>query len=1334
MVRGVDMNKLSVLRETAMLAGAYAPDLVRDELLPEIFSATASRLPNKVALRFAGEAWTFAELDALSDRMAAELGAAGVAPGTFVGLFVERSPFLLAAVLGILKAGGAFLPFDPKAPVDRIETSLSDCAAGALVVDHARMEATDGLSVRRVSLESLVAAPMPRMVVSPRDRGLDRDHPAYVIYTSGSTGRPKGIAVAHRNICHFARSENVVLGVTETDVVWNGFSPAFDMSLEEVWTAWLVGATVVVASPEEHAALDRLPEILTEKGITVLHAVPSLVATFEHDVPSIRVLNVGGEACPPSVVERWWRPNRRILNTYGPTETTVTATAAELRPYLPITIGVPLPNYTAYVLDDFLNPVAPGEVGELCIGGPGVSLGYVGRPELTAEKFVSNPFGGTATGDPMIYRTGDHASVDETGAIVFHGRIDDQVKLRGYRIELGEIEAELSRCEEIAGTAVALKKDAAGTDQLVAYVLPRAGAAIDPAALRARLAAKLPAYMVPNLYKTLDALPRLPNGKMNRKALPEIGDLSAVGDDREIVAPRTATERALVEAIARLIPGRPASVTDDFFTDLGGHSLLAARLVSDLRREAAFRAVALQDLYAGRTLEGIAARIDAAARPIEAAAAPVRAFAPVPRLRFLACGAMQFVGLLVIYGLFAAQILVPFLTYSFVSEEIDGIAIPALAALAVFTVVPPLTILLSIAAKWIIIGRYKPGEYPVWGAYYMRWWFVSRLLEIVPTNYLSGTPIYNIYHRLLGARIGRDCYLGTLDIGAADLVSIGDHSSFGNGVVLQNAVVEDGLLKIGRCDVGAHAYVGSNAVVGRDARVGDWCELGDLGALADGGAIPDGEAWIGSPAHFKAKVDRAAVGEPDPVSRPAAIGYGFAFALLVLLFPLVALIPALPIIVTLDTLDAAVPNGDFSYLVLTPILSLLYIVLVALEIVVLRWVILPRVKEGVYRTASVFYLRKWFVDQMMDLSLGVLHTLYASLYLAPWYRALGVKLGKRAEVSTASSVTHDLLEIGDESFVADAVTLGDAQIRHGRLTLKRTRIGTRTFIGNGALVPDGTDVPDGVLIGCLSVPPEDASRMREGTTWFGIPSEELPTRQTFAGYKADLTFRPTPWRIAGRLAVEFVRIVLPGAVTLACTMLLISATYEMYDDYGVAVSALSFAPLYLAIFGIPVFAVTVLVKWLFVGRYRPGEHPMWTPFVWRSEAVTSIYESLAVPYFLGALCGTPFLSPCMRLLGVRVGKQVFWDTTDVTEFDVVSIGDNAALNEDCGPQTHLFEDRVMKIGPVEIGAHAVVGARSIVLYGARIEEGARLGASSLAMKGETLPAGTAWAGSPAQAA
>ena len=455
----------------------------------------------------------------------------------------------------------------------------------------------------------------------------------------------------------------------------------------------------------------------------------------------------------------------------------------------------------------------------------------------------------------------------------------------------------------------------------------------------------------------------------------------------------------------------------------------------------------------------------------------------------------------------------------------------------------------------------------------------------------------------------------------------------------------------------------------------------------------------------------------------------FAFSLFV--FPFVVLLPLLPTIMIINNIDNSTPDYDFSYLIVTPSLALSYIIVFTFVTVVLTRLLQWGIKPGKYPIYSMFYVRKWFADQLMSLSLIVLHPIYATVYISLLFRALGAKVGRNTEISTASSVTHPLLVIGKGAFVADAVTLGEADVRGQQLILEQTVIGNNSFVGNSALIPQGYHLPGRMLIGVLSTPPDKEQLEQEkAKDWFGSPAIALPRRQASRTFAAELTARPSPQRVLARSVVEFIRILIPETVILICSILFIAYAHDLLVAKPWYLIAAELPFYYLFFMGIPAVLVTIGLKWLTVGKYKPQQKPMWTSKVWRSEAITSTYEALSVPFLLDFMRGTPWLPIILRLFGVKTGKRVWMNTTDITEHDMVHIGDDTALNEDCGPQTHLFEDRVMKVGPVKIGKRCSIGARTIILYDSEIGDNVNVDALSLVMKGENLQSDSNWGGSP----
>ncbi len=1310
----------------SIVLGTSRPDLLHEETLADVFRMSVKNFPGNTALIFGDTSLSYAELDRWSDAMADHLYQNGIMPGDPVGLWWPRGLELHVAVLGIIKAGASYVPLDREMPAERVETVLNEVGAKGYI-------SQDKLDID-CPMFSVVGKPSPAASI-PLTLGANPDNWAYVLYTSGSTGKPKGIPIAHRQICHLVRAEQTVLEIRSTDRVYQGFSVSFDMWCEEVWISYLAGATLWVADATTAKSIDELGDILRREHITVLHAVPSLLAVMEDDISSsLRIVNAGGEACTTQVLARWSIPSRKFYNSYGPTETTVTATLIALKPGDPITIGIPLPNYNLAVVDEQLNVLPVGERGELVVTGAGVCKGYINLPELTAQKFVPKPASLSALPGDTLYRTGDAAIINPDGSIDFQGRFDDQVKLRGYRIELGEIENQLSNLIDITAAAVAVKKDANGQDHLAGYVVCDDPVTMNQQHIREELAKVLPAYMIPSVIMQLSEMPRLPSGKINRKALPIPAMLleNAGAITNEVIDLDAPIEERVIAALRKFFPNRNIDLSLDFFTDLGGHSLLAAAFVSKLRREAGIPQAALKDIYLIRPLNKLVEYWQS--KPAAEMKAK-RVFNEVPRKRFILCGIAQTFSLLMVYGLFAVQIFFPYLGYYYVAEETKNTPYAITTALCMFCLIPPLFAAFTIGIKWLVIGKMKEGDYPLWGSYYFRWWFVKTMQRLLPAQFLNGTPLYPGYLSRMGVKVAKDAQLGAVTIGAEDLVTIGNDVSISSRVTINNAYVEDGMLKLRRVTLGDHAYIGSGAILGGGTTIEDWGELQDLSYLQEGKTIKTAEVWHGSPAALKERKAIEDLPQPLFVSAARRRKYSLIFTLSLLIFPFVILLPLLPTIIIIHNIDNSTPDYDFSYLVITPSLALSYIIVFALVTVILTRLLQWGIKPGKYPVYSMFYVRKWFADQLMSLSLIVLHPIYATVYISLLFRALGAKVGKNTEISTASSVTHPLLTIGKGAFVADAVTLGESDVRGQQLILDNTVIGNNSFVGNSALIPQGYQLPGRMLIGVLSVPP--SKEQLEGETakdWFGSPSIALPRRQASRTFATELTARPSAARVLARSIVEFIRILIPETVILICSILFIAYAHDLLlaEPWWMIIIQLPFY--YLFFMGLPAFIVTATLKWLTVGIYKPDQKPMWTSKVWRSEAITSTYEALSVPFLLDFMRGTPWLPVMLRVLGVKTGKRVWMNTTDVTEYDMVHIGDDTALNEDCGPQTHLFEDRVMKVGPIKIGKRCSIGAGTIILYDSEIGDNVNVDPLSLVMKGENLQSNSGWGGSPVRPA
>ncbi|HEX7660638.1 MAG TPA: amino acid adenylation domain-containing protein [Pseudonocardiaceae bacterium] len=552
--------------------------------LPAIFAEQAARTPDHAAVVFEDSALSYAELDAAANRLARLLIDRGVGPGRLVALAVPRSLELLVAMYAVHKAGAAYLPIDPDYPADRIEFMLGDADPAVLITTPAvNIEPGDTptlvLPLPAGDLAGYSAAP-----VTDADRltPLTPDHPAYVIYTSGSTGRPKGVLVPHRGIVNRLRWMQHAYPLDDTDRVVQKTPSGFDVSVWEFFWPLQIGATLVVARPEGHKDPLYLAELIDRERITTIHFVPSMLHAFMEALPAgaargLRRVICSGEALPVELTEKLLATlgptGTELHNLYGPTEASVDVTAWTCRPgETSVPIGRPVWNTQTYVLDGALNPAPIGVAGELYLAGDQLALGYLGRPALTAQRFVANPYGRAGA---RMYRTGDIARWRADGALEYLGRADDQVKIRGQRIELGEIETVLAGHPDVTQIAVVAREDTPGTKRLVAYVVGE----VEPDALRAFAADTLPEPMVPAAIVAMPALPLTPNGKLDRKALPKPDFGSRTGGR----APATPAERVLAGLFADVLGVAEVSAEDSFF-DLGGDSIISIQLVSRARQ------------------------------------------------------------------------------------------------------------------------------------------------------------------------------------------------------------------------------------------------------------------------------------------------------------------------------------------------------------------------------------------------------------------------------------------------------------------------------------------------------------------------------------------------------------------------------------------------------------------------------------------------------------------------------------------------------------------------------------------------------------------------------
>ena len=590
-----------------------------------LVEAQVDRSPSAIALSCAGKDLTFSQLDRRSNQVARALQRRGVGPGARVGIAVERSLDMVIAALAVLKSGAAYVPLDPMYPKDRLAFMASDAAIPILLTQSRLAAELADLAPTQLRLDgdaSIFDAEREDRLENP----IDPESPAYVIYTSGSTGKPKGVRVPHRALANFLTTMAIEPGFGASDRLLAVTSLSFDIAGLEIFLPLITGGRIVVATSAAVADGAELARIITDQGITVMQATPStwrLLFSAGWGGAPIKVL-VGGEAVPRELVDRLAPAVASVWNMYGPTETTIWSCVQRLDAGGGVVpIGRPIGNTQAYVLDRAGNPVPIGVAGELHLGGDGVALGYLDRPELTAERFIASPFIAGAT----LYKTGDLCRFRADGALEFLGRLDFQVKIRGFRVELGEIEAALAAHASVRQAVVTSREDTPGDQRLVGYLVVDAPVAVGE--LRALLKQTLPDYMVPSAFMVLDALPLTANNKVDRKALP--APEAGAAEEKGHVAPRGPVEEVLVGIFAEVLRLVEVSAEADFFA-LGGHSLLATQVMARIR--AAFAVdLPLRALFEATTAAELAVRVQAALvgerAPTPPALVPVARDAPL---------------------------------------------------------------------------------------------------------------------------------------------------------------------------------------------------------------------------------------------------------------------------------------------------------------------------------------------------------------------------------------------------------------------------------------------------------------------------------------------------------------------------------------------------------------------------------------------------------------------------------------------------------------------------------------------------------------------------------
>jgi len=1299
---------------------------------------------------------TYAELDARANQLARFLVRRGVRPGDRIGLLFGQAVDSYVGMLAVLKAHAAYVPLDAAFPADRLAFIAAD-AGLRLVLTHSRLA---GSAEQLAGVAGLMCVDQVRDLVTaepagrlgPDEVAAATDHLCYVIYTSGSTGRPKGVAITHASICNFVRVAAGVYGITAGDRVYQGMTIAFDFSVEEIWVPWAAGATLVPKPGGASLLGSELDEFLTARRISALCCVPTLLATLEDGHPGLRFLLVSGESCPQDLVARWHRRGRRFLNVYGPTEATVTATWTVLDPDRPVTIGVPLPTYSVVILEPEADrALAPGEMGEIGIAGIGLARGYLNRPELTEQAFIADFLGMPDNPAGRIYRTGDLGRLTPGGEIEHHGRIDTQVKIRGYRVELTEIESILLAVPGIAQAAVNACRPEPGVVELVAYYSPsRRTPAPDPGRIYAYLHGRLPSYMVPAYLEQLPALPVLPSGKTDRNNLPPPRGGRRLATRGGYVAPADGTERDLAELLAGILRVEQVSADSHFFEDLGADSLLMARFTAAIRAHVDLSAVSIKDVYLHPTIRRLAAAIGGAGPAAATGPAPGSADspartadsdgAPAGTPRYLLCGALQllaFAG----YAFLAALWLNVGLGWVTAGHGTLGVYARAavigggglLAAGA-----------LPVAAKWTLIGRWKRERIRVWSLAYVRFWVVKTLVMANPVARLCvGTPLYGLYLRALGAKVGRGAVILTPHVPVCtDLLRIGPGAVIRKDCYLNGYRARSGVIETGSVTVGAGAFVGEETVLDIDTVLADRAQLGHASALHAGQAVPAGQVWHGSPAQ------PADVGHDYQAVAPARCGTlrraTISTARLVLavaiIGPLDAAVAAL-LLYHPDTLTrllsgAAGPVTGWMYGQSAAEISAAaffgLILAGLLFVTTIPRLLAAALQPGkVYPLYGIHYALQRAVSRLTNIRF--FNYLFGdSSAVVHYLRALGYRLAPVEQTGSnfGMEVKHEvpmLAAVGTGTMVSDGLSVINAEFSSTSFRVMPAVIGKRNFLGNNIAYPAGARIGDDCLLATKVMVPI-AGPVREGVGLLGSPPFEIP-RTVHRDHRFDhLATGPERHR---RLEAEnrynaatigwYLLVRWFYVFGLALVALLTAGSDGQSDVLSTASTIILAVAFTVGYFALVDRAVTGF------RRLRPKYCSVYQRAFWQHER----YWKVPATTYIQMFNGTPYKNLIWRLLGVRIGRRVFDDGCHIVERTLTRVGSGCTLNAATTVQGHSLEDGTFKSDRITIGTGCTLGTGAFVHYGATMGDGAILDTDSFLMKGEHVPPHARWRGNPA---
>ena len=1293
----------------------------------------------------------------------------GIQPKQRIGVMqASGRAELYMAILVVLYLGCSYVPVDFDESDDRCAMIFSEANTDIIITQEGVVIGSKVVPMIPVSevLSQKAQSGSRSLLFRPAP-----EDDAWVIFTSGSTGKPKAVAVTHRSgaalvdgeASTFLQSATLSVG----DRVMAGLSVAFDASVEEMWLAWRNGACLVPVSRETVRGVIDLGSEIKSRRISVVSTVPSIASFFrEEDLEDVRLLILGGEPCSNQLAEKLSKyisgdrssgvvgrlssvKVKEVWNTYGPTEATVIATAEKLALGKTVTIGLPMPGYDLAVVDENHNVISLGGEGELVISGVGVARYLDGEQDKKSFKEISC-FPGRRS-----YLTGDIVRAEPFG-LVYVGRRDDQVKISGRRIELGEIEECCRNLPGVLDVAAALKNTPENVQVLVAYLVGD-GDQIDIKSCTEALETMLPVGCVPHLVQ-MENLPRRTSGKIDKSKLPWplpiAGSANTYQADsennpiynKEYYDSKNPSSLAgqvgllhdskpIGEKDAGFVGKKPSDYmsTDDFvqeawfkvvgevpgeesnFFAAGGNSLGAARLVSLLRKR--FPALAIADLYQHNNfsdLVGFLSLLDSEARENEKVYQPPRLFgiAQIALLMFLytLVGMEWLLTLVIIESLFIHTGWVP------------HINLVLCVILWFLLMTPPVRAGLSVLFARIMTRSISPGKYRRGGLTHFRLWAATAFAaRFAPAN-ITGTPLINIYAKALGCKVGKDVLLQSMP-------PVTGLAQFADGVTVETEVDLSGWrlgvseIEVGEIVVGENTRISTRSTLTPGINIAGETEILPGSCVIE--SISSSGIWGGSPARKLAEIK-----ERWPKERPTGSSFwkaAFSFGpwLINFVTVLASVVPIVVLVFTSGISDAQSGFGAFRLeLIWAPALVVIWILIYISVMAFMLRLLAFKAKDGFYQLYSRAGWRIWIYESLVGSAQRGLFPLYASLATPILFRLFGAKVGKNTEISTLWCLPA-FCKLDGKTFLADDTKVGTAEYNLGWVALQETHLKETTFVGNSAIVRQGSQLDSDVLIGVMTLAPEKAP---SGSSWLGNQALELPLLRANGDIKR--TYNPTKKLVGARLFVEAWRLIVP-VFSLTVLEGVGAALLDCYRHLSVW-AACGLAGVILFTGGIVAALISILAKWILVGRIKPGEHLLWSGFVWRNELVDVFIEDLAVPWLIGPATGTPLLNWYMRALGAKIGRGVTCETYWLPEPDLIEIGEGSVINGGCVLQTHLFHDRILRLGKVRLGNYCSLGAHSIALPASALGNHCYIGDGSLVGRGEELPFGSNWQGNPLQ--